>query len=406
MEKNNLKKRKSLDGSPNVNSSNKKSNIASPPSSPLNNNNNRIFKNNKKHRKSLDRISNSPKNTTTTTTTTTTTLNITDDLELPPMPLSFIDSSEKRVESLLPGTSSNEIKAEKIENKTTSKNQNDNIEDDGRLVRVYADGIYDLFHFGHARSLQQAKSLFKNTYLIVGVCNDEITHKLKGKTVMNGEERAESLRHCRWVDEVVENAPWVVTQEFIDQHNIDYVSHGEDLCLDKDGNDIYQFVKDQGKFRTIKRTDGISTSDIILRIVKDYDSYVMRNLSRGYTGKQMNVGVLKEKSLQFEEKINQIKSKVKLWSDQTENNIHSFLQRFSKRIPMNWEKKLLTSPTLSEGSNDDSILNESYQDDGDNNSDIQSPPPPPTSSSSAPTSPIHSKKSPLTSKDNSIGLPA
>jgi choline-phosphate cytidylyltransferase len=136
---------------------------------------------------------------------------------------------------------------------------------EGRPVRVYADGVFDLFHLGHARALQQAKTAFPDTLLIVGVTGNEETHRRKGLTVLSAAERAESVRHCKWVDEVIEDCPWIVTAEFLEQHGIDYVAH-DDLPYGADeGDDIYTPIKERGMFLVTQRTEGLSTTGIITK---------------------------------------------------------------------------------------------------------------------------------------------
>lgn len=135
----------------------------------------------------------------------------------------------------------------------------------GRPVRVYADGVFDLFHLGHQRQLQQAKQAFPEVHLIVGVTGDKETHRRKGLTVLSGKERAESVRHCRWVDEVIEDCPWIIDVDFLEKHNIDYVAHDDIPYGANEGDDIYAPIKKAGKFLVTQRTEGVSTTGIITK---------------------------------------------------------------------------------------------------------------------------------------------
>jgi choline-phosphate cytidylyltransferase len=137
-----------------------------------------------------------------------------------------------------------------------------------KCVRIYADGVFDLLHIGHANMLFQAKTLFREVHLMVGVCKDADVTDGKRAPIIEHRQRVELLQHLRWVDEIIDDAPWVIDAEFIKKHDIDYVAHDSLPCPSSVGanDDVYAHVKATGKFLATERTPGICTTDIIARI--------------------------------------------------------------------------------------------------------------------------------------------
>jgi choline-phosphate cytidylyltransferase len=207
----------------------------------------------------------------------------------------------------------------------------------GRPVRVYADGVFDLFHLGHMRQLEQAKKAFPDVYLIVGVTGDEETHKRKGLTVLTGAERAETVRHCKWVDEVIENCPWIVTPEFLEEHEIDYVAHDDIPYGADEGDDIYAPVKKAGKFLVTQRTEGVSTTGIITKIVRDYEKYIARQLNRGTSRQELNVSWLKKNELDLKRHVQDIRKNI-------QTNWATTGQELSKELRQFWPASRPQSP--------------------------------------------------------------
>ena len=65
------------------------------------------------------------------------------------------------------------------------------------MTRVYVDMVADLFHYGHANFLKQAKK--HGSYLIVGIHSDKVVEGYKRSPIMTMEERLDTVSSCRYV---------------------------------------------------------------------------------------------------------------------------------------------------------------------------------------------------------------
>jgi len=143
-------------------------------------------------------------------------------------------------------------------------------------VRVYVDGCFDMMHSGHFNALRQARKL--GDILVAGVHSDAEITRAKGMPVLNDEERLALVHACKWVDEVVFDTPYNPTVELLDSLNCDFVAHGDDI------GPTYAEVMEAGRLRVIKRTEGVSTTDIVGRLLlmtKDHHEELQQDVSPG-----------------------------------------------------------------------------------------------------------------------------
>lgn len=96
--------------------------------------------------------------------------------------------------------------------------------------------------------------------------------------------RLAATNACRWVTRSIAHAPYVTQLPYISHYGCRYVVHGDDVTSDSDGNDCYRFVKEAGRFKVVRRSPGISTTDLVGRMLLCTKTHFIHSLQKTLAG--------------------------------------------------------------------------------------------------------------------------
>lgn len=131
-------------------------------------------------------------------------------------------------------------------------------------VWVYVDGVFDMFHIGHVRLFEKARSF--GDRLVVGLHSDADVATYKPAPILTFAERLEMVRACRLVDRVIEHpVPLHVTPAELDSYGATYVCHGDDMSQEQ-LDYWYGELVPLGRLKVATYTAGISSRDIVARV--------------------------------------------------------------------------------------------------------------------------------------------
>ena len=132
-------------------------------------------------------------------------------------------------------------------------------------VRIYMDGVFDIIHSGHFNAFRQAQYL--GDILVCGLNSDADVAKAKGKTLMDIKERSSLAGSSKWIGEVALDTPYTPTVETLNTYKCDYLAHGDDIPTNEHGQTLYGDIIAEKRLRVFRRTEGISTTVIIGRLL-------------------------------------------------------------------------------------------------------------------------------------------
>lgn len=122
------------------------------------------------------------------------------------------------------------------------------------LKRIITYGTYDLLHYGHIELLRRAKEM--GEYLIVALSTDEFNKLKNKKSYYDYEQRKMMLESIRYVDLVIPENDWEQKISDVEKYHVDTFIMGHDW----EGE--FDFLKDHCEVIYLKRTEGISTTQI------------------------------------------------------------------------------------------------------------------------------------------------
>lgn len=131
----------------------------------------------------------------------------------------------------------------------------------------YAGGTFDLLHPGHLGFLKKCKQ--QCDQLMVSVNTDEFAERYKRRPIMTLSERVEMLRAVKGVDEVISNFGDEDSKLPVLAMGADAVFYGSDWLphriMVQMGFTPEWLTENEVVMVCVPYTDGISSSDIILR---------------------------------------------------------------------------------------------------------------------------------------------